>query len=322
MQATVGTQTSGNPNVGGPNSGSPAPRSLSAQNSSAKIQRMRRRTANTLMWICSIGAVIAAVVPLALVLYYILSRGLPMLNLEFFTGNLPTYDAKAGGGMKNAMVGTLILIGLACCLGVPLGILGGIYLAEYGNNRLGFAVRFAADVLNGIPSIVIGIFVYAIAVFPVARANPGSGYSALAGGLALGIMMIPTIMRTTEEILKLVPMALREASLALGATRSRTTLKVVLSAARGGVITGVLLAIARVAGETAPLLFTALGNDYFSTNLKQPIGALPIQIYNFATSASNYWNAMAWAGALVLVLFIFILSVLARHFTAQRETAK
>ena len=288
---------------------------------SSPVRRAVRRFANTMMWVLSVGAALLAVIPLALVLYYVMSRGLHLLGPEFFLADQPAYG-DTGGGMRNAIVGSLILIGLACGLGVPLGILGGIFLAEYGNNRFGFAVRFAADVLNGIPSIVIGIFVYAIAVYPVARANPGTGYSAWAGGLALGVMMIPTIMRTTEEIVRLVPMSLREASLSLGATRSRTTLKVVLGAAKGGVITGALLAIARIAGETAPLLFTALGNNFFSRELEGPMASLPVTIFNFATSADNHWNALAWAGSLVLVFIIFVLSLLARHFTSNRMGAK
>lgn len=272
------------------------------------------------MWAGSSLAALLAVIPLALVLYYVAARGLPLLNSEFFTQIQPAYG-DPGGGMKHAIVGSLIIIGLACCIGLPLGILGGLYLAEYGNNRFAWCVRFAADVLNGVPSIVIGIFVYAIAVYPVARANPGTGYSALAGGLALGIMMVPTIMRTTEEIVRLVPMSLREASLALGASRWFTTLKVVLGAAKGGVVTGVLLAIARIAGETAPLLFTALGNNFYSTNLQQPIASLPVTIFNFATSADNHWNALAWGGALVLVLLILILSLAARYFTSGRYSS-
>ena len=294
--------------------------SRSQQSTGSNIRRMRRRVANVAMWVGTSLAAVMAVIPLALVLYYVAVRGLPLLNAEFFTAIQPAYG-DPGGGMKHAIVGSLIIIGLACCLGLPLGIMGGLYLAEYGNNRFGWSVRFAADVLNGVPSIVIGIFVYAIAVYPVARANPGTGYSALAGGLALGIMMVPTIMRTTEEIVRLVPMSLREASLALGAPRWFTTLKVVLGAAKGGVITGILLAIARIAGETAPLLFTALGNNFFSANLKQPIASLPVTIYNFATSADNHWNALAWGGALVLVGLIFILSLAARYFTSGRYSS-
>jgi phosphate transport system permease protein len=294
--------------------------SRSQQSMGSNIRRLRRRAANAAMWIGSSLAALLAVIPLALVLYYVAARGLPLLNSEFFTQIQPAYG-DPGGGMKHAIVGSLIIIGLACCIGLPLGILGGLYLAEYGNNRFAWCVRFAADVLNGVPSIVIGIFVYAIAVYPVAKRTPGTGYSALAGGLALGIMMVPTIMRTTEEIVRLVPMSLREASLALGASRWFTTLKVVLGAAKGGVVTGVLLAIARIAGETAPLLFTALGNNFYSTNLQQPIASLPVTIFNFATSADNHWNALAWGGALVLVLLIFILSLAARYFTSGRYSS-
>jgi phosphate transport system permease protein len=191
--------------------------------------------------------------------------------------------------------------------------MGGIYLAEFGNNRFGWAVRFAADVLNGVPSIVIGIFVYAAAILSMPPDH--RHFSAWAGGLALGLMMIPTIMRTTEEIVRLVPMSLREASLALGATRWWTVFRIVLSTARGGVITGVLLAVARIAGETAPLLFTALGNNNLSTNINEPIDALPVRIYFFAIAPDDRWNALAWGGAFVLVMIVLVLSIAARYFT-------
>ena len=297
-----------------------SPRPLASTRSplqGSKVHRARRQLANALMWIGSILATLLALIPLLLVLGYVLSKGLPHLNLEFFT-TAQKPAGETGGGMKHAIAGTLILIGLASCIGLPLGVLGGIYLAEYGGGKLASVVRFSADVLNGVPSIVIGIFVYAAAVYPVAQRNPGEGYSALAGGLALGIMMVPTIMRTTEEIVRLVPMSLREASLALGATRWFTTLKIVLGTAKGGVITGILLALARVAGETAPLLFTSLGNNFFSTNLRGAMASLPVTIFNFATSADDNWNALAWTGSLVLVLMIFMLSLAARYFTRNR----
>jgi phosphate transport system permease protein len=283
----------------------------------------RRKLANSLMWFGAGLATCLALVPLAFILYYVLKQGLPALNSQFFT-QLPTPVGEPGGGMANAIIGSLILIALACCIGLPCGVLGGIYLAEFGNNRFAWTVRFCADVLNGVPSIVIGIFVYAVAVRPLHH------FSALAGGLALGIMMVPTIMRTTEELVRLVPMSMREAALALGATRWHAVLKVVLGAAKGGVITGILLAVARIAGETAPLLFTAFGNRFWSVSsqqpvstwpkqiLTQPIASLPVQIYQYAISPYDDWHAQAWAGATVLVLLILMLSLAARYFTRGR----
>jgi phosphate transport system permease protein len=229
--------------------------------------------------------------------------------------------------MKQSILGTLTLLFLASLVGIPLGILGGIYQVE-ARGPFASAVRFLTDVLNGVPSIVIGIFVYAVWVHPTAQRNPGTGFSAFAGGLALGIMMIPTVMRTTEEILRLVPFSLWEASLGLGATRWRTMWSVVLPAARGGIITGVMLALARIAGETAPLLFTVLGNEFLTTQpvrvagqtlqlptLNAPIDALPLRIYNYATAVDPDQQRQAWAGALVLISLILILSIAARFAT-------
>ena len=288
--------------------------------SGTDLRLMRRKFANVLMWTFTTLATVLAVVPLVLVLYYVTSQGIKVLNLGFFTQPQPQPGLKVGGGMGHAIVGSLMMIGIASIIGLPLGILGGIYLSEFGNNRFGGTVRFAADVLNGIPSIVIGIFVYTIAVLPVTKATHGEvSFSAWAGGLALGIMMVPTIMRTTEEIVKLVPMAMREAALALGATRWRAVFKIVLGAAKGGIITGVLLAVARISGETAPLLFTALSNNFFSRNPSGPMASLPVNIYNFATSADDHWKAMAWGGAFVLVSMIAILSLAARHFTRSHK---
>jgi len=274
-------------------------------------RRTRRLLANGLMWAGTTLCAAAALVPLGFLLYYVAAQGLPAINLAFFT-HLPAPVGEPGGGMANAIVGTLILIGLASLLGLPVGILGGIYLAEFGGNRLGGAIRFSADVLSGVPSIVIGIFVYALVVVPMHR------FSALAGGVALGIMMIPTVMRTSEELIRLVPTSLREAALALGATHPRTVFKVVLLAARAGVITGVLLAIARIAGETAPLLFTAFGSGLWSTQLDQPIASLPVQVFTYAISPYQDWQAQAWAGALVLVTIVLILSAAARYATRGR----
>ncbi len=277
---------------------------------------VRRKLANIVMWIFTTLATCLAVIPLVLVLYYVTIQGVKVLNVDFFTKSQPNPGELSGGGMGHSILGSLMMIGIASCIGLPLGILGGIYLSEFGQNRFGGIVRFSADVLNGIPSIVIGIFVYAIAVLPITKMTKGEvSFSAWAGGLALGIMMVPTIMRTTEEIVKLVPMAMREAALALGATRWRAVFKVVLSAARGGIITGVLLAVARIAGETAPLLFTALGNNYFNSDPNRATASLPVTIYNFATSADDHWKALAWGGSFVLVSMIAVLSLAARHFT-------
>ncbi len=270
-----------------------------------------RKTANGLMWGGAILATLIALLPLVLVLYYVVWHGLPALNWAFFT-HMPMPPGEPGGGMANAIIGTVILVGLASLLGLPIGLLGGVYLAEYGNSRVGAAIRFTADVLVSVPSIVIGILAYSLVVLPMKHC------SALAGGFALGIMMIPTVMRTTEEMVRMVPMAQREASLALGVTHFSTIFRVVIVAARGGIITGILLAIARVAGETAPLLFTTLGNNFWSTDLGQPIASLPLQIFKYATAPDDNWNAQAWAGALVLVLLILVLSLASRYATKSR----
>ena len=213
--------------------------------------------------------------------------------------------------MLNSIVGTLILIGLAATLAIPVGVISGIYMSEYAGTRLATTVRFAADTLNGVPSIVIGIFAYGIAVLPFRQ------FSAMAGGLALGVMMIPIIARTTEELLLLVPGSLREGALALGATRARAVFSVIVPAALPGIITGVVLALARVAGETAPLLFTAFNNQFFSTDIRQPMASMTVQIFNYAISPYEDWHRQAWAGALVLVTFVFICSLLARLVTAR-----
>jgi len=288
-----------------------------------------RKFVNAVMLrLCTLGAILAVVV-LGLVLFFLVSRGITALTPHFFT-SLPNHDNEKAGGMAQSVFGTLVLLGIASCIGLPFGILGGIYQIEF-RGRFASMVRFMTDVLNGIPSIVIGIFVYAIAVYPTAQAHPGTGFSAQAGGLALGIMMIPTVMRTTEEILRLVPFSMTEASLGLGATRWRTMWSVVLPAARGGIITGVMLALARIAGETAPLLFTILGNEYFATHratvlgvhatvptLNAPIDALPLRIYNYAMGVDQDQQHLAWAGALVLILMILMFSIAAR-FTTRNQ---
>ena len=222
-----------------------------------------------------------------------------------------------GGGLRNGIVGTLVLLGVASTIGIPLGILGGVYQIE-SQGRFAWWVRFLTDVLNSIPSIVIGIFAYIVVVLPTARFHPGQGFSAFAGGIALGILMIPTVMRTTEEILRLVPVSLRDASLALGGTRWRTTWSVILPAARAGIITGIMLALARVAGETAPLLFTAFGNTFFNLRLSRPIDAIPLDIFYDATSPYDYLHHQAQAGAIILVSLILVLSLETRFVTRNR----
>jgi phosphate transport system permease protein len=272
----------------------------------------RRRVVSALMTGLAVASVLVALVPLAFVLFFVVSQGVQALSLDFFT-QTPRPVGEAGGGMGNAIVGTLILCGIGAAIAVPIGIMSGVFVAEYPQSTLAPVVRFAADTLNGVPSIVIGVFVYAIAVLPFGQ------FSAMAGGIALGVMMIPIITRTTEELLRLVPNSLREGALALGATRGRAVMTVVLPAALPGIITGIMLALARIAGETAPLLFTAFGNRFWSTDLTQPIGALTVQVYAYAISPYADWHRQAWAGALVLVVLILLASVLARVATRRLE---
>jgi phosphate transport system permease protein len=258
-----------------------------------------------------IVATLLALVPLASVLFYVASRGIGGINLDFFT-ELPKPVGETGGGMANAIVGTLELVGLACLFGIPPGVLAGIYLAEFGEGRLAKVVRFSADVMSGVPSITVGIFVYALIVLKTKQ------FSAIAGGLALAVLMLPTVTRTTEELLKLVPESLREAALGLGVPKWRATLRVVLRTALPGIATGVMLAVARVAGETAPLLFTAFSNRFWSEGLNQPTASLPVQIYTYAVSPYEDWHRQAWAAALVLVTMVLLLNVLARFLVRQR----
>jgi phosphate transport system permease protein len=272
----------------------------------------RRRAVSRLAVTFCGASVILALIPLALILFYVVGHGAASLNWSFFTA-MPKPVGETGGGMANAIVGTLILVGLAATFAVPVGIACGVYLSEFGGSKLASAVRFAADVLNGVPSIVIGIFAYGVAVLPFRR------FSALAGGLALGIMMLPIIVRTTEELLRLVPSSLREGALALGASRARATFTVVVPAAAPGILTGVLVALARVAGETAPLLFTAFNNQFWSTDLRQPISSLTVQLFAYAVSPYDDWHRQAWAGAFVLVAVVLVISLLARTATARLE---
>lgn len=275
---------------------------------SARRRKIVSRVAETL---CAF-AVILALLPLALILFYVIREGFGALNLAFFT-QMPKPVGEVGGGMANAIVGSLILIGLAALFAVPIGCVCGIHLAEYPRSRFSSVVRFAADVLNGVPSIVIGIFAYGIAVLPVKR------FSAVAGGVALGLLMIPIVVRTTEELLRLVPASLREGALALGATRSRAVFTVIVPAALPGILTGILVALARVAGETAPLLFTAFNNRFFSLSLTQPIASLTVQVYTYANSPYEDWHRQAWAGAFLLVMIILVLSIIARLTVRRLE---
>jgi phosphate transport system permease protein len=271
----------------------------------------RRLVSNVVVGLCGV-AVLVALVPLALVFLYVIQQGLSSLNWDFFT-RMPKPVGETGGGMANAIVGTLFLIAIASGIAVPVGLIAGVYLAEYSGTRLAAVVRFTADVLNGVPSIVIGIFAYGLAVLPVHR------FSALAGGLALGFMMVPIITRTTEELLLLVPSTLREGALALGSTRARAAFTVMVPAALPGIMTGILVALARIAGETAPLLFTSFNNRFFTTRLDQPIASLTVQVFTYAISPYDDWHRQAWAGALVLVSVVFLFSVLARVVTRRLE---
>lgn len=271
----------------------------------------RQIKSNVIVFLCG-AAVVAALIPLAMILFYVISQGAAALNWAFFT-QMPKPVGEAGGGMANAIAGTMILIGIAAAIAVPIGVVSGIHLAEYGGSRFASVVRFSADVLNGVPSIVIGIFAYGLVVLPVHR------FSALAGGFALSIMMMPIVTRTTEELLRLVPSGLREGALALGATRTRAMFTVILPAALPGIMTGILVALARIAGETAPLLFTAFNNRFWSTSLTQPIGSLTVQIFTYAISPYEDWHRQAWAGAFVLVSMILVLSIMARLVTRRLE---
>lgn len=274
---------------------------------------LRRRKIYSRMFetLCAL-AVIVALIPLAMILFYVIKEGFGALNLDFFT-KMPKPVGESGGGMANAIAGTLILIGIAAAFAVPVGCLCGIHLSEYPRTKFSSVVRFSADVLNGVPSIVIGIFAYGILVLPVKR------FSAIAGGVALGLLMIPIVVRTTEELLRLVPGGLREGALALGATRGRAVFGVIVPAALPGILTGILVALARVAGETAPLLFTAFNNRFWSTSLTQPIASLTVQVFTYAISPYDDWHRQAWAGAFLLVMMILALSILARLAVRRLE---
>jgi phosphate transport system permease protein len=274
----------------------------------------RRFLVDHLATFLSWSAAILVLVPLFAIFGYLVYRGIGSLDWAFFT-QIPKPVGESGGGMANAIVGSAVILGIGSLIGVPLGVGSGVYLAEYGRGRLGDIVRFTADVLNGIPSIVMGIAVYALIVIRQKH------FSAFAGGFALGIMMVPTIARATEEMLLMVPSSLREAALGLGIPKWRTTISVSLRTASAGIITGIMLAFARVAGETAPLLFTAFGNSFWNLNPNTPTAALPLQIFTYAISPFEDWHRKAWAGALVLVVLI-VAAVTAVRIVASRGVLK
>lgn len=256
-------------------------------------------------------AALLATLPLVFILALLLKQGASSLNWDFFTA-MPKPVGETGGGMANAMAGTVMLIVIASAIGLPVGIGAGLYLAEHRGGKLASIVRFLSDVLNGLPSIVVGIFAWQFLVRPVKH------FSALAGGIALGVMMIPLVTRATEEMIRLVPDALREAALALGYPRWRTSLSIVLRTALPGIVTAALVAVARIAGETAPLLFTAFGNQFWSTSVGEPISALPLQIFSYAISPYDEWHQLAWAGALVLLALVLVISLIARFVTRSK----
>jgi phosphate transport system permease protein len=287
------------------------PQPMNFQSKSMRLKTAWRSAANYLVSGLSILATVLVILPLLAILFYLLYKGASSLNLAFFT-HIPAPVGEAGGGMANSIVGSGIVLLLASFMGVPIGIAAGVYLAEFGRGKpFATAVRFTADVLNGVPSIVMGIAIYSLIVMQQKH------FSALAGGVALAIMMVPTITRTTEEMLATVPHAIREAALGLGVPKWRTVISVSLRTASPGIITGCMLAFARVAGETAPLLFTAFGNQFWSFHLNEPIAALPLQIYVYAISPYDEWHRLAWAGSLVLIVLIMVSVTLVRIFASR-----
>lgn len=272
------------------------------------LRKFKNRFMACLFLICAL----VVIAPLGLILVYFIQAGASSINLDFLT-HLPKPVGEPGGGMANAIVGTLILLGLASLIGIPVGVLGGVYLSEYGSLQINRWIRFGADVLNGIPSIVWGIVVYALMVVPM------KSFSAYAGGVALGFMMIPQIIRTTEEILLLVPQGYREAALALGIARWRMIVQIIIKTALKGITTGILLTLARIAGETAPLLFTAFGNRFWNHRLSDPIAALPLQIFSYAIAPYEDWHQQAWAGALLLILMVLGINIGVRLLTRDKS---
>ena len=293
--------------------GAPSGRQRAVAERTARTLRRRHVRSRIMIGLTYLAALLATL-PLIAIVFHLLREGASSIDLHFFT-QMPKPPGEVGGGLANAIVGTLMLIAIASAFGLPIGVGAGLYLAEKRTAPLATTVRFLADVLNGLPSIVMGIFAWELLVRPMKH------FSALAGGLALGAMMIPMVTRTTEEMVRLVPISLREAALALGYSRWRTALTIVLRTALGGIVTGALVAMARIAGETAPLIFTAFGNMFWSTSLTTPIDALPLRIYNYATGPYDEWHRLAWAGALVLVGIVLVISVAARIATRRRHAA-
>jgi phosphate transport system permease protein len=276
-------------------------------------RRALRRLVSNAMVGLMVLAVVVALLPLFFILFDLIVKGASSLSLDFFT-RMPAPVGESGGGVAHAIVGTLIIVGTACLIGLPIGIAAGIYCAEYPGSRLTWVTRFVADVMNGTPSIVVGVFAWAWIVATQKH------FSALAGSAALAMLMIPMVLRTTEEMIKLVPNSLREAALALGYPRWRTSLTIVVRTTLPGIVTGSLLAVARIAGETAPLLFTALGSQYMSFDIDQPMAALPLTVFTYATGPFEEWHRYAWAAALVLILVVFVLSLGARLAIGRRFT--
>ncbi|HKJ81771.1 MAG TPA: phosphate ABC transporter permease PstA [Ignavibacteriaceae bacterium] len=270
-----------------------------------------RKAKSRLMVFLSLLCLVLVIVPLVMILYYTVSKGINYINWDFFT-KMPAPVGEAGGGMANAIVGTGILVAIGSLMGIPIGVMAGIYLADKEKSVFASTTRFMTEVLNGIPSIVVGVVAYILIVIPMKR------FSALAGGFALGILMIPLITRTTEEMIRLVPHSFREAGLGLGIPRWKTTLFIILPAALKGIFTGILLSIARAAGETAPLLFTALGNRFWSTQLDQPIASMTVFIYDYAKAPFDDWNQQAWAASFVLIVLVLLLNILFRLATRKR----
>lgn len=275
------------------------------------IAYVRRKWTNAAMTAVTFAATLVVLTPLFLILYFLVRTGLGALNWAFFT-QLPGPIGAPDTGMAHAIVGTLVLVGLAGAMGIPIGVLGGIYIAEWPHSRIAQTARFFADVMNGSPSIVVGVFAFVVIVMPM------GGFSALAGGFALGVMLIPTVIRTTEEIVRIVPQSIREASLALGIPRWKTLLRVVVPSAAGGIVTGIMVGLARIAGETAPLLFTAFGTRFWNWDLTQPMAALTLQIFAYAISPVEDWHRQAWAAALVLVSMVLVINVAARYAAARQ----
>jgi len=277
---------------------------------SERTMHAKRYATNAVMTTLTAACAFFAVIVLAFILGYIAYRGLGAISFQFLIET--PKPVGEGGGIGNAILGSLILLGMACGIGMPFGIATGIYLAEYGAGRFAGLVRFLTDTLTGIPSILIGVFIYTIIVLPMKQ------FSACAGGIALAVIMIPIVARTTEEMIRLVPASLREGALALGAPQWRVTTGVILPAAASGIVTGAMLAVARVSGETAPLLFTAFGSRFFNVYLDQPMASLTVQIYNYAISPYDEWHAMAWAATLVLMTLILVINITVRFFTRQK----